>query len=148
MIVARKPTKVEDAYWCAKCNRPPGTYIDLVNRHCIHKCTDNYCKGTQGRPCRFGFPFAPTPMTYVDSDDRVQYRRNAGDEWIHPHSPCLLLALLGHLHQTLLHGPGAIPYTASYAPRTPQAPLQAGQYLNYVCIRCLLVLLRVCRSRP
>ena len=114
--VARKPMKEEDAYWCAKCNRPPGTYIDLVNRHCIRKCTDNYCKGTQGRPCRFGFPFASTPMTYVDSDDRVQYRRNVGDEWIHPQSPCLLLALLGHLHQTPLHGPGAIPYTASYAP--------------------------------
>ena len=85
----------------------------LVEKHMTHKCSD-YCHGNTG-PCRFGFPFATNPATYVDDSGHLMPWRRAGDERVAPYCPHLLMAAEAHIHTTVAIGTGTIAYMCSYA---------------------------------
>ena len=113
IIYAHMPTAEEEAFW--KTVFPGKSLTALVTKYMIHKCTDGYCckKGK----CRFGFPFAANPATYITEEGTVMYWRRATDSMVSTYSPWILLATDGHAHATVLMGPAVIPYCCGCAAR-------------------------------
>ncbi|CEP09614.1 hypothetical protein [Parasitella parasitica] len=87
----------------------------LVNTHQLHTCNENYCKrGQPDRPCRFGFPKPQSPVTYMDENHQVIYRRDVTDCMVNNYNPYLLAVFRANMDIQYNDGPQAVRYLAKY----------------------------------
>ena len=74
----------------------------------IHACRAGRCykKGTPRgqRTCKYGYAYPVNPVTYVDENGRVQYRRrSAADALVVPYNAFLLLKYDAHINVEIAH---------------------------------------------
>lgn len=70
--------------------------------------------------CIYGFPHPLTPVTWVDDEGRVHYRRRHQDDcWIVPHIPELIDELDCHIHVDIAFTAAALCYLYKYLHKGP-----------------------------
>lgn len=77
--------------------------------------TFSYCKrGKIDNPCRFGFPKPESPITHIEADHTIIYRRGVNDCMVNNYSPYLLATFRTNMDIQYNDGPQAVKYLAKY----------------------------------